>query len=128
MLNDSLEASDVETVDADENEKDLSHDDTETVNKSNQGDKETNNEREDPDLVLIKSKTNYWPAKVLKRNSQTVTIEQFNNKKTKMNVPDTGLVPFSFDPKRVKNYSSELQKAFKKAKLYAQRKSMILID
>ena len=130
LLDDDLEASAIvqETVVEDEDEEDPSRDDTETVNKSYQGEDNTNNEQEDPDLVLIKSRTNYWPAKVLKRNSQTVTIEKFDNKKTKMNVPDTCLVPFTFDPERVKNYNSELQKAFKKAKLYAQRKSMILID
>ena len=130
LLDDDLEASAIvqETVVEDEDEEDPSRDDTETVNKSYQGEDDTNNEHEDPDLVLIKSRTNYWPAKVLKRNSQTVTIEKFDNKKTKMNVPDTCLVPFTFDPERVKNYNSELQKAFKKAKLYAQRKAMILIN
>ena len=45
LLDDSLEVSAVETVDVDEDEKDLSRDDTETVNKSNQGDEETNNQK-----------------------------------------------------------------------------------
>ena len=123
LLDDDLEASEIVQETVAEDEDDPSREDTELLNNSYQGEDDTNT-----DLVLIKSKTNYWPAKVLKRNSQTVTIEKFDNKKTKMNVPDSCLVPFTFDPERIKNYNSELKQAFKKAKLYAQRKAMILID
>ena len=69
LFDDDIEASATEQATVNE-------DYTETLNKSYQGEDDTNTEQEDPDFVLIKSKTNYWPAKVLKRNSQTVTTRR----------------------------------------------------